>query len=201
AAGAAAPLAAADPGRHARQPADRPDAQLLAAEPRREQHDQPEQPELQIGDAGLAVDAAQQVAFVEADDEARLGAGNAHHREDAAHTVETFRDERAAGTGEQRAHQRMIALAAAAHILAAGEAGDTETVAAEQKGDRAGALRDLSGEPADPLQVDRRDDDRVAALVERHGRLRGDHVRLARRPVDEVVAQHEVPAAPRIAYI
>ena len=101
---------------------------------------------------------------------------------------------------EDVAKQRMVGEVAAA-LGPLGELGQHGAVAVEQHGARAGPRLDQAGQAADPLQVDRRHDDGVDRRVLAHGRIGGDHGRLVGRALDQVVAEHEAPAAARLLHV
>lgn len=82
-----------------------------------------------------------------------------------------------------------------------GELGQHGAVAVEQHGARAGPRLDQAGQAADPLEVDRRHDDGLDRFVLAHGRIGGDHRRLVGRALDQVVAEHEAPAAARLLHV
>ena len=88
-------IAAADAGRGAYQGADRPDDELLAAEPRHEQDEDAEQRQLQKGDGGCMVDAGLHGVLVEADGETCLRPGHVHIGKNAPDAVKTFGRHRA----------------------------------------------------------------------------------------------------------
>ena len=84
-------IAATEPDGGARQRADRVDDQLLAAEPRDQQHEQAENAELQIGRQDFSVDALQHLGFVEPDHQSGVACGFAHETENAPHAIEASR--------------------------------------------------------------------------------------------------------------
>ena len=71
------PVALAEPLGHAGHHLDRLDDELLRADQRAEQHEQADEAELEIGGADLAIDRRRHLGLVDADDQARLRAGNA----------------------------------------------------------------------------------------------------------------------------
>ena len=81
------PVALAKAFGHRRHHADRLDDELFRADQRAEQHEQADESELKIGGVDLAVDGGRNPGFVDADDQARSGAGNAHEVDFTFRTV------------------------------------------------------------------------------------------------------------------
>ncbi len=63
------------------------DDELLGGDQRAEQHEQADEAELQIGGANVVIDRGRHLGFVDADDQARLRAGNAREVDDAFRAV------------------------------------------------------------------------------------------------------------------
>ena len=195
--GARVEVAAADARRRAGERPDRLDDQLLAPVPGGQQGEDAEQRKLQIGDADLAIDAAQRFRLVEADQDARIGAGKPREAENAPDAVEVRRRHAAVRAPEDLAKQRMIGEILSALALL-GEFRQHGPVAVEQQRGRAAARLDQGRKPPDPLQVDRRHDDRIDVVVCSERRVGRHDGRLIGGALDQVIAEHETPAAARL---
>jgi len=134
-------IAAADARRRAGERPDRLDDQLLAPIPGGQQGENAEQRKLQIGDADLASMRRSAFRLVEADQDARIGAGKPREAENAPDAVEVRRRHAAVGAREDLAKQRMIGEILSALALL-GEFRQHGPVAVEQqRGSRRGAPR------------------------------------------------------------
>src|SRR6202034_12961 len=150
------------------------------------------QGQLEIRDREIPVDAAQRLAFVDADDNSRVSAGQLAEGVDSPNAVESgslygsllFRirslDQWEIG------HSRLFEVAAARKL------GQYGSATVKQEGGRALAFIDQPGETLDPLQVHRSHDDGVHAPVLPQGRIGRNNSWLIVGAFDQVVAEHEI---------
>ena len=196
-----AQIAAAEARGGARQRPDRPHDQLFAAEPSGEKNQRAKQRELQVSDGDLAVDPTVHDGLVQAHGKPRPGPGHPHIDKNAPHPVEAVDRHRAFVVGKHVLRQGMIGKVLAEESFEVGGTGDQRAAAVDQHHGGTGAMRGLRCEIADPLQIDRRQNDAIDRAVFRHRREGGNQAGHAVDAVDQVVAEREIARAHRLGKI
>ena len=161
------PVALAKSFGHRRHHLDRLDDQLLRGDQRAEQHKQADEAELQIGGANLAVDRGGHLGFIDADDQARLRAGNAGKVDRALRAVGGGERKRArplVGTerlvGDRR-QQRHIVERTADHAGLIGRRRQHGAGAVDQSRRNAGPAAEIAHDLRHPVEIDAGDDDGI----------------------------------------
>ncbi len=171
------PVALAEALRGRRHQLDRVDDELFGGDQRAEQHEQADKAELQIGGADVAVDRRRHLGLVDADDQARLRAGNPREVDDASRVV--GRDERKRSlilvrierlVGD-RGQQRNRIQRPADHAGFIRRRRQHDAGAVDQHRRNARAAAEIAHDLRHPVQVDAGDDDGIGIVADRGYRI------------------------------
>ena len=170
---------------------DRPEEQPLAEELRSQQGDQAGDRQLEIGERNVAVDAAEDLVLVNADEDMGIGAGQLVKSVDATDAVEAGLGHSPTLLRQCGPNQRMIGNVLASLVAAVRTFRDNDTMAVDQDGRGAGTVLDEIGKLRHPAELDRsRNDCERVAVGTGDGVARHDF-RLGADPADDRLAQHE----------
>jgi hypothetical protein len=185
-------IAAAEARRRAHQPSDRVQNQPLAAEPGREKNEHAEYAELHISDRDFPIDPAVHCRLADAKCEPRLCVRHADETEDALRSVEVDRRRRAFVFRQQFLGQAVTGEIFADETFRIGRSGHHRTATVDHQHLGAGARHRIGRQFADPIRIERGDDDRgnCAALLPH--RKRGHGARHTTLPFDKIVAERKL---------
>ena len=183
------PVALAEALRHRRHHLDRLDDELLRGDQRAEQHEQADEAELQIGGADLAVDRGGHPGFVDADDQARSGAGDSR-KADARASSRRRRRRKAIprGLSEPSAFSAIADNSGTRIQRPADHAGLVRrrrqhgSGAVDQHGRNAGPAAEIAHDLRHPVEIDAGENDRIRIPVDGGYRIGRHHDRLVGEP-------------------